>query len=217
MAFFAQLCTCYSSSGRKRQKESTRGPPPHLDIQPSQPSNYNRYQPFVDENDPYHSSQPLPRYTARPISIQEKTLAFSGRQSISDREYPRDEKSQLETTQGTYDQRSPAAAAEDDSSDASSQISFPSSLGNTSTATGETPPPPYSYCSSRAHSHRSMSISISVTNTGMTETDTSSIMTPSPIATPPPVFHRDHTGGSRRSCEGRRSRDDPTLPDYTRS
>ncbi|KAM5445224.1 hypothetical protein MaudCBS49596_007706 [Microsporum audouinii] len=216
MAFFASICSCYTTQGRKKQKESDCSPPPHPEIQPSQPANYNRYQPFVDENDPYHSSQPLPRYTARPISIQEKTLAISGRQSICDRDYPRDEKGQIQANQNIYNRRSPNNIAEDDSSDASSQISFPSSLGNTSTATGETPPPPYSYCSSVAQSHRSMSISIPATHTG-TETDASSMMLPSPIATPPPVFCRDNTGSSRRSYESGRSRKDSTLLNYERS
>ncbi|EFE43022.1 conserved hypothetical protein [Trichophyton verrucosum HKI 0517] len=219
-AFFASLCSCFPSHSRKEEKESDYSSQPHLDdqsSQPSHPSSYNRYQPFVDENDPYHSSQPLPRYTARPISIREKTLAISGRRSLCERDHPRDEKNQ-----NIYDRRSPSNnadnAAEDDSSDASSQISFPTSIGNTSTATGETPPPPYSsYCSSRAHSQRSMSISIPTNYTGTTETDSSSIIPPSPIATPPPVFCRDHTGTSRRSYDGAGKRDDSTLPEYERS
>ncbi|EFR00005.1 hypothetical protein MGYG_03012 [Nannizzia gypsea CBS 118893] len=217
--FFASLCSCFPSRGRNEEKEqeysTTR--PDTQSSQPSHPSNYNRYQPFVDENDPYHSSQPLPRYTARPISIQEKTLAISGRRSLCERDHSRDEKSD-----NIYDRRSPSNnadnAVEDDSSDASSQISFPTSIGNTSTATGETPPPPYSsYCSSRANSHRSMSISIPTNYTGTTETDASSIITPSPIASPPPVFCRDHTGSSRRSYENAGNRDDSTLPSYERS
>ncbi|KAI9369705.1 hypothetical protein BJX61DRAFT_518556 [Aspergillus egyptiacus] len=78
---------------------------------------------------------------------------------------------------------------EEATSDVSSALSFPSSYGNTSTATRETPPPPYSppysppQVSSPAPS-RPMSVS--------------SVYRLPPIAPPPPVFQR----GGRRSIDG---------------
>ncbi|KAJ5095879.1 hypothetical protein NUU61_005235 [Penicillium alfredii] len=99
----------------------------------------------------YAAVVPLPQYTPRPMSIHEKTLEAHMRDSSISSEsqdtYPTDEKNR-----NLYD--------EEVTSDGSSAISFPSSYGNTSTATRETPPPPYS----PRHSvvlNRSRSISIS--------------------------------------------------------
>ncbi|KAJ5236240.1 hypothetical protein N7489_006331 [Penicillium chrysogenum] len=107
--------------------------------------------PSDSEDAGYSSVAPLPQYTARPMSLHEKTLEAHMRDpsisSESQNSYPQDEKSA-----NRYD--------EDVTSDSSSAISFPSSYGNTSTATRETPPPPYS----PRHSSvlcRSRSISIS--------------------------------------------------------
>lgn len=90
--------------------------------------------PGGSEDGGYASVVPLPQYTPRPMSIHEKTLETNMRDppiSSDSNAYPRDEKSR-----NLYD--------EEVTSDGSSAISFPSSYGNTSTATRETPPPPYS-------------------------------------------------------------------------
>ncbi|EKV07918.1 hypothetical protein Pdw03_4346 [Penicillium digitatum] len=83
----------------------------------------------------YTSVVPLPLYTARPLSLHEKTLEAHMRDpsisSESQNSYPNDEKNANRCD-------------EDLTSDSSSAISFPSSYGNTSTATRDTPPPPYS-------------------------------------------------------------------------
>ncbi|CAG7997747.1 unnamed protein product [Penicillium nalgiovense] len=107
--------------------------------------------PSDSEDSGYSSVVPLPQYTARPMSLHEKTLEAHMRDpsisSESQNPYPHDEKNA-----NRYD--------EDVTSDSSSAISFPSSYGNTSTATRETPPPPYSPRHS-AVLCRSRSISIS--------------------------------------------------------
>lgn len=107
--------------------------------------------PADDDNAGYTNVVPLPRYTPRPVSIHEKTLEAHLRDpsvsSESNPPYPQDEKSR-----NLYD--------EEVTSDGSSAISFPSSYGNTSTATRETPPPPYSPRPS-AVINRSRSVSIS--------------------------------------------------------
>ncbi|KAJ5682048.1 uncharacterized protein N7477_001988 [Penicillium maclennaniae] len=89
--------------------------------------------PSDSENGGYASVVPLPQYTPRPMSINEKTLETNMRDppmSSGMLGYGHDEKSR-----NLYD--------EEVASDASSAISYPSSYGNTSTATRETPPPPY--------------------------------------------------------------------------
>ncbi|OQD68841.1 hypothetical protein PENDEC_c030G05019 [Penicillium decumbens] len=97
----------------------------------------------------YASVVPLPQYTPRPMSIHEKTLETNMRDPAmsSGSGYGHDEKSR-----NVYD--------EEITSDGSSVISYPSSYGNTSTATRETPPPPYSPRQS-AVLRRSRSVSIS--------------------------------------------------------
>ncbi|KAJ5579677.1 uncharacterized protein N7459_005662 [Penicillium hispanicum] len=106
--------------------------------------------PSDSEDGGYASVVPLPQYTPRPLSIHEKTLEAHLRDpplSSDSHGFHADEKSR-----NLYD--------EDVTSDGSSDISFPSSYGNTSTATRETPPPPYSPRQSVVLS-RSRSISIS--------------------------------------------------------
>ncbi|KAJ5915794.1 hypothetical protein N7454_010935 [Penicillium verhagenii] len=103
-----------------------------------------------DSNGGYASVVPLPQYTLRPTSIHEKTLEGNMRDppiSSDSQAYFADEKNR-----NLYD--------EDVSSDSASTLSYPSSYGNTSTATRETPPPPYSPRHSAMLS-RSRSISIS--------------------------------------------------------
>lgn len=106
--------------------------------------------PPADSDGGYASVVPLPQYTPRPMSIQEKTLEGNMRDppiSSDSTPYPTDEKNR-----NLYD--------EDVSSDGASTFSYPSSYGNTSTATRETPPPPYSPRHSAMLS-RSRSFSIS--------------------------------------------------------
>ncbi|KAK2741240.1 C-8 sterol isomerase [Myotisia sp. PD_48] len=182
--------------------------------QPSNPPNPSLSQPFVDENDPYHSSHPLPRYTPRPISLYEKTLVFEGRRSISDQPIPQDEKLPLDSSHNAEDDAPQTSEDQDHTSDTSSTFSYPSSYGNTSTATGETLPPPYSLSSSRAPSRRSMSIySFSTHGPGMHPADILGTSPPPLIAIPPPAFHRDSDArGTRRDLNDSRNGNDPFLP-----
>ncbi|KAJ5130249.1 uncharacterized protein N7515_006288 [Penicillium bovifimosum] len=113
------------------------------------------------ENGGYASVVPLPQYTARPMSLHEKTLEAHMRDpSISSEyqnSYPQDEKNASRYDEGST---SDSRYDEEVTSDSSSAVSFPSSYGNTSTATRETPPPPYSpRHSSMLCRSRSMSIS----------------------------------------------------------
>ncbi|KAJ6095493.1 hypothetical protein N7486_006239 [Penicillium sp. IBT 16267x] len=106
--------------------------------------------PRDDSDGGYASVVPLPQYTPRPMSIREKTLEGNMRDapiSSDSNPFPADEKSR-----NFY--------GEDVSSDGASTFSYPSSYGNTSTATRETPPPPYSPRHSAMLS-RSRSFSIS--------------------------------------------------------
>ncbi|PGH31237.1 hypothetical protein GX50_05974 [[Emmonsia] crescens] len=178
--------------------------------------------PGIDE--PYLSMAPLPRYTPRPISIHEKTLAFDERRQSNSNEqsaFPRDEKNVYE-----FERELASTQLDDHSSDASSEVSVPSSFGNTSTATTETPPPPYSSNSSIAPSRHSMSISVSTHGTGFTYASLESVEPESPVAqlplAPPAAVYRSHparevpetNGGEyRRSLEGSQgNRSLPPLP-----
>ncbi|KAJ5732968.1 hypothetical protein N7533_013415 [Penicillium manginii] len=82
----------------------------------------------------YATVVPLPQYTPRPMSVNEKTLES----------HLRDPSVSSDSNSYDQDEKNPHLYNEDLSSDASSVISYPSSYGNTSTATRETPPPPYS-------------------------------------------------------------------------
>ncbi|KAL4909335.1 hypothetical protein BDW74DRAFT_80216 [Aspergillus multicolor] len=129
-------------------------------------------------------STPLPAYTPRagiPVAVQDKTLAAHMRDPpISNETYQHHHNTELtdEKQRLAWEEAAAAAAGnynninypyypypthprpEEAGSDISSAISFPSSYGNTSTATRETPPPPYSPREfSPAPSRRSMSIS----------------------------------------------------------
>ncbi|KAJ5895045.1 hypothetical protein N7495_006736 [Penicillium taxi] len=94
----------------------------------------------------YASVVPLPQYTPRPMSINEKTLESHLRDP------PISSETGFQYEKDIYDG--------DDTSDNSSDISYPSSYGNTSTATRETPPPAYSPRQSSVFT-RSRSISVS--------------------------------------------------------
>ncbi|KAJ5701335.1 hypothetical protein N7488_008883 [Penicillium malachiteum] len=105
--------------------------------------------PPTDSDGGYSTVVPLPQYTLRPMSIHEKTLEAHLRDppiSSDSRAYP--------------DEKSRHLYEEDVSSDSASTLSYPSSYGNTSTATRETPPPPYSPRHSVVLSTRSRSISV---------------------------------------------------------
>lgn len=124
------------------------------------------------EDGGYATVVPLPQYTPRPMSIHEKTLETNLRDppmSSDSHGYGHDEKNRH-----LYD--------EEVTSDGSSAISYPSSYGNTSTATRETPPPPYSPRHSAALT-RSRSISVS---SAMAVT-----LNPPPVAR----VHGSRTGG----------------------
>ncbi|KAF3387419.1 hypothetical protein F1880_000681 [Penicillium rolfsii] len=96
----------------------------------------------------YASVVPLPQYTPRPMSIHEKTLEA----------HLRDPPMSSDSNAIYQDEKRRHMYDEEVTSDSSSTISYPSSYGNTSTATRETPPPPYSprhsvmLCRSRATS-----------------------------------------------------------------
>ncbi|KAJ5959944.1 uncharacterized protein N7479_007094 [Penicillium vulpinum] len=171
MSFLSVLCGCFTTQD---EKHSQSHPSPEI----TQRSNLNSTQtgcfvisgegeyirsasstgghghgppPSDSEDGGYSSVVPLPQYTPRPMSLHEKTLESHMRDppvsSESQDSYPSDEKNASH-----YD--------EDVTSDSSSAISFPSSYGNTSTATRDTPPPPYSPRHSAVLSRsRSMSIS----------------------------------------------------------
>jgi hypothetical protein len=82
----------------------------------------------------YASVVPLPQYTPRPMSIHEKTLEA----------HLRDPPMSSDSNSIYQDEKRRHMYDEEVTSDSSSTLSYPSSYGNTSTATRETPPPPYS-------------------------------------------------------------------------
>lgn len=98
----------------------------------------------------YASVVPLPQYTPRPMSIHEKTLES----------HMRDPSVSSDSNGYLPDEKSRNLYEEEVASDTASTFSYPSSYGNTSTATRETPPPPYSPRMSAVIA-RSRSISIS--------------------------------------------------------
>ncbi|OGE57689.1 hypothetical protein PENARI_c001G09954 [Penicillium arizonense] len=165
MSFLSALCGCFSREEKPCSNPETMIQRPNNGIQtghftlngdgqfirPSPSLGRNGHGPSDDSEDGgYSSVVPLPQYTARPMSLHEKTLEAHMRDpsvSSESQEYSQEEKNR-----NLYD--------EEVTSDASSAISYPSSYGNTSTATRETPPPPYSPRHSVMLS-RSRSISIS--------------------------------------------------------
>ncbi|RDW78667.1 uncharacterized protein DSM5745_05519 [Aspergillus mulundensis] len=188
MAFLSTLLTCcLPTKSIKEAKETPHYPSApvshsNTDANQVQAPEDNH----VPEQDGY-TSTPLPAYTpcsGSGIAVQEKTLTAHLRDPpISNESYHHHLQNYHQTTETTDEKQrlawEEAAAAgpynnanypyypypthprpEEASSDVSSAISFPSSYGNTSTATRETPPPPYSpRAFSPAPSRRSMSIS----------------------------------------------------------
>lgn len=128
----------------------------------SQPPRYdtvtNGYTPVV----------PLPRYTPHAVSTHEKSIEnnFHDQQyhqrnpDRKDRQDFEQQEATLHThnTGGSSSSGATVTATVDD--DASSAYSFPSSFGQTSTATRETPPPPYSSCGSASLYSRSRASSL---------------------------------------------------------
>ncbi|OJI99101.1 hypothetical protein ASPVEDRAFT_25940 [Aspergillus versicolor CBS 583.65] len=143
----------------------------------------------------YNQVVPLPAYTPRPMSIREKTLEAHMRDPpVSNETYlSSGEKQRLAWEEAAnspdYYPYHTHPRPEDVSSDASSAISFPSSYGNTSTATRETPPPPYSPRTWSPAPSRSMSISSAYRNPQMPM---------AAITQPPAAFTRSNT---RRSID----------------
>ncbi|KAL5360997.1 hypothetical protein BJX96DRAFT_151213 [Aspergillus floccosus] len=205
MSFFSSLCGCWTRPNTKDQAK----------LESSQSTNQHSHNHDHDHNHNYHPNNqthnhpaeddgytpiiPLPAYTPRPLSIEEKTLEAHMRDppiSSDTARYP-DEKAHYSFNDDTH--TPPSQRPEDLTSDVSSAISFPSSYGNTSTATRETPPPPYSPRAwSPAPSRRSMSIS-------------SCHMQPLSVrqlAQPPPVFQRRGTLSLAREAAVRRSLDE---------
>ena len=147
MLFTMSLLSCFClRSSPSRQDEDV--PPPHHSPQRETVQANPEANPEANHDNEsagsgsgfregYASVAPLPPYTTRPLNASEKTLEAHMRDPpVSSSGYARDEKNmELEPFPN---------APEEVTSDTSSAISFPSSYGNTSTATRETPPPPYS-------------------------------------------------------------------------
>lgn len=171
MSFFSALCGCFARDAQDEKASGCHESPETLAqrsnptstqtgrftlsgegefIRPAPRGPHGHGPPSDLEDGGYSSVVPLPQYTARPMSLHEKTLESHMRDpsisSESQNSYPH------EKNASHYD--------EEVNSDSSSAVSFPSSYGNTSTATRETPPPPYSpRHSAMLCRSRSMSIS----------------------------------------------------------
>ncbi|CRG90065.1 hypothetical protein PISL3812_07106 [Talaromyces islandicus] len=184
----------------------------------------SQYPPRYDSVDAgYTPVVPLPRYTARPMSIHEKTLENNPRPMRSDSFSIADEKDRQAFEAPSVQSNSTGSSSATVTAtmdDASSAYSFPSSLGHTSTETRDTPPPPYSTCGSsmfsrsRASSFRShYRNSISSIHYPQIDQNQSSaeiaavtimpppmahVNRPSPIFAPAAVYHQP-----RRSHDGR--------------
>ncbi|KAF9893590.1 hypothetical protein FE257_010902 [Aspergillus nanangensis] len=191
MAFFSFLCGCWTRPNTPLPQN------PNPDFQPHRhqdgPPTTSVTNGLNIDDDGYSHVTPLPAYTPRPQSINEKTLEAHMRDppiSSTDAQF-RDEKSRFifDDSYSNNDTHTPRSQRPEDlTSDVSSAISFPSSYGNTSTATRETPPPPYSPRAwSPVPSIRRMSIS-SAGFPPMTQ-----------IVQPRPVFQRLDRCSARRS------------------
>lgn len=198
MSFFSSLCGCWTRPNTKHQAQSESTQSTHQHSHNNNPNYNHHHHNHPVEDDGYTPIIPLPAYTPRPRSIQEKTLEAHMRDPpiSSETETHPDEKAHyFDDDRHTP----PCQRPEDLTSDASSAISFPSSYGNTSTATRETPPPPYSPRAwSPAPSRRSMSVSSGhMQFPAMVQ-----------IAPPPPVLQRRGTLSLARGAAVRRSLDE---------
>lgn len=179
MSCLSRLFCCFPTQPKQNHTPSTRHASsratPDGSLEPPTP-----YCNIYGINGPQWSTSSLPRYTARPVSVYEKTIVLGRGPNPQEDEGrdPRDEKrqQQFNGNSGNNDSEGDDAIArtdqvgnlaqasgnaEDQSSDASSTFSIPSSFGNTSTATRTPPPPPYSSnASSRSPSQRTRSMSL---------------------------------------------------------
>ena len=236
--FFSFFC-CFPSQPRNKNSSSTC----HATLAAAggRPDSRSSYGNIYGINDARESTSSLPRYTERPMSIYEKTVVFGRGTNPQNLEGwdALDEKRQQQfsnttndndtndnddgdnnpTSRADIDDSAPnSGSSEDQSSDASSTFSIPSSYGNTSTATRTPPPPPYSSNTSRSPSQRTRSMSL-------TRTDDAAPATPE-IQQPQPVRHRDQDrgqwfswnvdAGPRRSLDSGRSTP-PLPPSYSRT
>ncbi|KAL2820566.1 hypothetical protein BDW59DRAFT_150701 [Aspergillus cavernicola] len=188
---------CLPTRSPKPTPETQQAPNSSTNCNPPNHTITTTLQPPQDHDQTgYNQTIPLPAYTPRPMSIQEKTLEAHMRDPpISSETYhthlSTDEKQRLAWEEATSPQPDyyytyPTHPRPDEvTSDTSSAISFPSSYGNTSTATRETPPPPYSPRVLSPAPSRPMSISSAYR------------YPPMGIAQPPPVFQRAEGAGSR--------------------
>lgn len=153
-----ELCGCLGSSESHATTQVAADPGAGFarESDTQQPPRYDS----VDVG--YTPVVPLPRYTARPMSIHEKTLENnprSGSFSVADEKNRQAFEAPVQSNSTGSSSATVTATATMD--DASSAYSFPSSFGHTSTETRDTPPPPYSTCGSsmfsrsRASSFRS--------------------------------------------------------------
>ncbi|OJJ46890.1 hypothetical protein ASPZODRAFT_131793 [Penicilliopsis zonata CBS 506.65] len=215
MSFLAGLCGCFTSSTPKPPQPtpgmiqtpnasvlvgyagSPEGMIRRIATFDNGGSDVSSSSPGDGDDDGYAPVVPLPRYTPRPVSIHEKTLAAHMRDPpVSSEDYPADEKGGNEYNYQEHLSR----AREDTTSDVSSAISFPSSYGNTSTATRDTPPPPYSPRGASPVPSRSMSIS-SVVGGVIPPPPMAHLAQPCPLARRAGLLDRD----SRRSIDSRHS------------
>ena len=137
-----------------------------------------------EDDDDYPPPVPLPRYTPRPTSVQEKTLEAHMRDPpISSSDYPTISEEKRQNEYSRPQEHPPRPDEEVTSDDVSSAFSFQSSYGNTSTATRETPPPPYSPRDSPVPSRR-MSASSNLTfnsGVGITRPEMAYVAQPRPV------------------------------------
>ncbi|OJJ89374.1 uncharacterized protein ASPGLDRAFT_41347 [Aspergillus glaucus CBS 516.65] len=137
----------------------------------------------IRNDEGYAPTTPLPRYTPRPMSIQEKAIEGHMHMRSSSELGPESNTNTLSDEKQRhlheYDHRDSRDGVTAD--DVSSAFSFQSSYGNTSTATRETPPPPYSAGVSPTPSRRT---TVSVSSAMLRQQQMVN------IAQPQPVFQR---------------------------
>lgn len=190
------LCGCFSSSSNDEKNPPVRTQIPHNPQAgfrqngscPVPPDYVNRFS--IDHDDGYSPVVPLPKYTPRPVSVHEKTLQYSGNDPTNRNSWTNwnpDEKSRRDLEEGPSSPH--PTTSEEVTSDASSAFSFPSTFGQTSTATRETPPPPYSSYAGSLMPSRSRASSMSHRTTVSRMTFGSSAPSTAPPLTPPPMAH----------------------------
>jgi len=197
------LCGCFSSSQNDEKQPPVRTQIPfnpqagfRQNGNAPVPQDYFNG-PSIDYDEGYSPVVPLPKYTPRPVSTEEKTLQYNsnndraGRNSWTNRNP--DEKNRRDFNQDEEAGVEPGSphpsALEEVTSDTSSAFSFPSTFDQTSTATRETPPPPYSSYAGSLRPSRSRASSMSHHTTVSRMTFGSSAPSTAPPLTPPPMAH----------------------------